>query len=190
MLLKGTFAALRASFAPKGPMLQDASIDVQSDGLYLFVHDLTAPDPAQVFEGLANRIHDDDRSRPVEDLNTLNQGLARYADTHGVLFWSLLFDGFFRVHIQICKDGNSEVAGRTGYIDSGSGRLALPSGQLRVSSPSGISRPESIDVMPGTYHATLFGNDASQRQHELLSGWDEYEPSALPDWIVTLTPVH
>jgi hypothetical protein len=123
----------------------------------------------------------------------LNDLLSRLADEGSLLSWVLVFDGVFRVRLEVGSEFPEAGAalplapfvGGTGVH----GSLECLSGEVMAASLHRLGdralRPLVI-VHPGRYHVRLRGNEEEQAKHQFLDDEASYPEGEGPDWTLYL----
>src|SRR5207245_22632 len=126
-----------------------------------------------------------------------NELWAEGGRAHELLPWVLLFDGVFRVRIEVLPSG-SEPSVRAlqrgrflGNLGS-EGVLFCPSGEVVVApllSLGELSLRPAVVVPPGLYRVRIESNAEEQIKHEFLDRVEDYPPDDGPDWTLYMQNV-
>jgi hypothetical protein len=171
---------------------------IKTEGMYMGIFDMRSPvnTPGRFGEALENAggLAGAEGSPVVPHFNEL---WAEGGREHTLLPWVLLFDGVFRVRIEVLPSG-SEPSVRTpqqgaflGNLGS-EGMLLCPSGQVVVAPLLSLGEPSlrpSIVVPRGLYRVRIGSDEQEQIKHEFLDRVEDYPPDDGPDWTLYMRKV-
>lgn len=164
---------------------------VQTSSLYAAICDQGSP---AWQAGFMTRIWADAGSQaeqqglaPEMQLFVFNDLLTAMAREGQLLPWTLLFDGVFRVSVELGED----VPMATGDLGSpvATADLVCPTGRLVVACLGrlGETCPPVIQLDPGVYRVTLKRDETQEFEHMLLDAPQAYPAGQGPDWHLTLS---
>jgi hypothetical protein len=168
---------------------------IKTEGCYVGIFDLAseANSPGR-FDAFLRQAGDDAKAAGEDwkHIYYFNQKWVDAAVRGEVLSWIVVFDGVFKVAVDLIPPGpplaptgqqvRSLLAGEV-Y------RLNCPSGAVTIDSLSHLGRrglTPMLTVEPGTYLITLTRDSEQEGKHELLESLSDYALSAGPDWRICM----
>jgi hypothetical protein len=172
-----------------------ATTVLKTEGMYLGIFDRASPanSPGRFRRTLeeAQRLAGRQGWKGIPHFNKLWGDLARAG---AVLAWVLVFDGVFRIRLEVLPPRSADTpgAGDVGTFLGTAGpsaSLLCPSGEIVVApllQLGDASLRPLVTVTPGLYAASIRGNTKEEAKHEFLDDVDEYPAADGPDWELTL----
>jgi hypothetical protein len=172
-----------------------ASTLVRTAGMYVGAFDSkSAANAPGEFERLLTQSRGLAGEETWASIPHLNDLLAHLADRGILLAWVLVFDGVFRVSVEV-REASLPEAPIPRLLISGVGRaraepfLQCPSGAIVVDSLHKLGDPDVrplVTISPGRYRARLIGNEAEEAKHQFLDDVTAYPEKDGPDWTLYL----
>jgi hypothetical protein len=131
---------------------------------------------------------------PDFGLWNFNGRLMDLGDAHELLSWSFLFDGVYKLEVQVSASGLDlelppdfewEQVFVQGRVEA---TIRFPSGELLLAGLE-LPGPDALSftsIPPGDYRVRVAVNDAAVNDHSFLESPGEYLSGDGPDWIIRL----
>jgi hypothetical protein len=130
-------------------------------------------------------------SQPWAVLLHFNAALDSLARQGEVMAWTVLFDGVFKVAVEVLTPTNDiSLDEQEASNSSDDSRLLwCPSGKLTVACLGALGRSDLAPIVviePGVYRARLQRNLDQEDRHYFLEELSHYPPTEGPDWHIWL----
>ena len=169
---------------------------VTTESCYVGIYDVASPANKIGFmtTELQASLHRARQSQQEEfyGLFHFNEKLLALANQGHLISWTLLFDGVFRVMVEVesqCRSTSAPLVNLGApFVES---TIICPTGQLVISclSKLGETQHSFCKVEPGIYYIAVERNDAAELEHAFLQSPSEYPSNGGPDWLIRLQPL-
>jgi hypothetical protein len=167
---------------------------VKTESLYAAIFDLASP--ANTFGMVQTTLsaasaRAKESGQPWAALFHFNEALDNRARGGELMTWTLLFDGVFKVAIEVLTPTNdiSLDEHESSNASDESQLLRCPSGKITVACLGALGRRDLATIIviePGIYHAYVHRNFDEEDKHGFLEKPSDYPPTEGPDWHIRL----